>query len=118
MKKNIHPNYQYVVFQDTGTDFMILTKSTATSNETIKWEDGNEYPLIKVEISSASHPFYTGKQKIVDTENRVKTFEKKLEKTNTKALSAKKEKRRARRAKVEAIKAGQKVTLTDMLQSM
>ncbi|MBD3280879.1 type B 50S ribosomal protein L31 [Candidatus Dojkabacteria bacterium] len=118
MKKQAHPQYQYVVFQDTGTDFSFLTKSTATSDETIKWEDGNEYPLIKVEISSASHPFYTGKQKIVDTENRVKSFEKKMKSANTKALSAKKEKRRKRRAKVKAIKAGKKVTLSDMLQDI
>ena len=118
MKKKAHPKYQYVVFQDTGTDFAILTKSTAISDETIKWEDGKEYPLIKVEISSASHPFYTGKQKIVDTENRVKTFEKKLKRTDTKALDSKKQKRRARRAKVDKIKTGKKVTLTDMLQDI
>ncbi|MBN1331722.1 type B 50S ribosomal protein L31 [Candidatus Dojkabacteria bacterium] len=118
MKNQKHPKYQYVVFQDSGADFTILTKSTATSDETIKWEDGEEYPLIKVEISSASHPFYTGKQKIVDTENRVKTFEKKIKSANTEVLEAKKQKRRARRAKVDAIKAGKRVTLTDMLNDL
>jgi len=62
MKADIHPDYNDVVFQDLSSDFKILTRSTLSSKETIKWEDGNEYPLIKVDISSASHPFYTGKQ--------------------------------------------------------
>ena len=62
MKADIHPEYNDVVFQDLSSDFKILTRSTLSSKETIKWEDGNEYPLIKVDISSASHPFYTGKQ--------------------------------------------------------
>ena len=77
MKKDIHPNYQFVVYRDTSADFSFLTRSTATSNEKIKWEDGNEYPLIKVELSSASHPFFTGKQKLVDTAGRVEKFMKK-----------------------------------------
>jgi large subunit ribosomal protein L31 len=74
MKADIHPNYQPVVFQDVSSDFAFLTRSTLGSKETIKWEDGQEYPLIKVEISSASHPFYTGKHKIVDTSGRVDKF--------------------------------------------
>ncbi|MEM9303480.1 MAG: type B 50S ribosomal protein L31 [Pseudomonadota bacterium] len=74
MKDGIHPNYQHVVFQDAGAEFAFLTRSTMTSKETIKWEDGNEYPLIKIEISSKSHPFYTGKHKIVDTGGRVDKF--------------------------------------------
>jgi large subunit ribosomal protein L31 len=74
MKADIHPKYQPVVFQDVTSDFAILTRSTLSSKETIKWEDGQEYPLIKVEISSASHPFYTGKHKIVDTSGRVDKF--------------------------------------------
>ena len=77
MKSGIHPDYKYVVYKDTSTEFAFLTRSTATSNETIKWEDGNEYPLIKIEISSASHPFFTGKQKLVDTAGRVEKFMKK-----------------------------------------
>ncbi|MGV3525538.1 MAG: type B 50S ribosomal protein L31 [Candidatus Sericytochromatia bacterium] len=76
MKKDIHPNYRPVVFRDISTDFAILTKSTVQTNDTITWEDGNEYPLMKVEISSASHPFFTGTQKIVDTEGRVERFRK------------------------------------------
>lgn len=80
MRKDIHPNYRAVVYKDISTDFSILTKSTAATNETIRWEDGNEYPLIKVEISSASHPFFTGTQKIVDTEGRVERFRKKYAK--------------------------------------
>lgn len=74
MKADIHPKYQPVVFQDVTSDFAILTRSTLTSKEKIKWEDGEEYPLVKVEISSASHPFYTGKHKIVDTSGRVDKF--------------------------------------------
>ena len=77
MKKDIHPNYRYVVFQDQSADFSFLTRSTIETRETIKWEDGNEYPLYKVDISSASHPFYTGKQKIVDSEGRVERFMRK-----------------------------------------
>jgi large subunit ribosomal protein L31 len=74
MKTDIHPGYKPVVFQDISSDFAFLTQSTMSSKETIKWEDGEEYPLIKVEISSHSHPFFTGKQKIVDTAGRVDKF--------------------------------------------
>lgn len=75
MKKNLHPtDYRPVVFQDDTVDFAILTQSTAKSNATIKWTDGNEYPLIKMHISSASHPFFTGETKIIDTEGRVDRF--------------------------------------------
>lgn len=74
MKADIHPKYHPVVFQDVTTDFSFLTRSTMTSKEKIKWEDGQEYPLIKVDISSASHPFYTGKHKIIDTGGRVDKF--------------------------------------------
>ena len=82
MKKGIHPeNYRPVVFQDKSASFTFLTCSTAPSNDTIKWEDGNEYPLINVEISSASHPFFTGKQKFVDTAGRVEKFQKKFKGT-------------------------------------
>jgi large subunit ribosomal protein L31 len=76
MKADIHPKYNHVVFQDVTSDFIILTRSTLTSKEKIKWEDGNEYPLVKVEVSSASHPFYTGKQKLMDTSGRVDKFRK------------------------------------------
>src|SRR5687768_4060025 len=75
MKAGIHPEYRNVVFQDVTTDFQILTRSTLSSKETIKL-DGTEYPLIKVDISSASHPFYTGKHKIMDTSGRVDKFRK------------------------------------------
>ena len=75
MKKDLHPtDYRFVVFQDEAAGFAFLTQSTATSNETIKWEDGNEYPLVKMHISSASHPFFTGEEKIIDTEGRVDRF--------------------------------------------
>ena len=76
MKAGIHPEYKEVVFQDVSSDFSILTRSTIKSKETIKWEDGNEYPLVKVEVSSASHPFYTGKHKILDSGGRVDRFKK------------------------------------------
>ena len=75
MKKELHPSdYRPVVFQDEPAGFAFLTKSTAKTDETIKWEDGNEYPLVKVHISSASHPFFTGQEKLVDTEGRVDRF--------------------------------------------
>ena len=80
MKADIHPNYREVVFQDLSSDFSILTRSTVNSKETIKWEDGNEYPLIKVEVSSASHPFYTGKHKLMDTGGRVDRFKRRYQK--------------------------------------
>ena len=68
-KKELHPkDYRFVVFSDEAANFSFLTKSTAKSDETIKWTDGNEYPLVKVQISSASHPFFTGEEKIIDTE--------------------------------------------------
>ncbi len=77
MKKDIHPQYREVVFQDIAADFAFLTRSTIKTKETITWTDGKEYPLVKVEVSSASHPFYTGKQKIVDTAGRVDRFRRK-----------------------------------------
>lgn len=80
MKPDIHPKYRPVVFQDSSSDFAFLTRSTMTSKDTVKWEDGKEYPLIKVEISSASHPFYTGKQKIVDSGGRVDKFRRRYTK--------------------------------------
>jgi large subunit ribosomal protein L31 len=76
MKADIHPKYNPVVFQDVSSNFAILTRSTMTSKDTIKWEDGKEYPVVKVEISSASHPFYTGKQKVIDSGGRVDKFRK------------------------------------------
>ena len=76
MKAGIHPEYREVVFQDLSSDFAFLTRSTIGSKETIKWEDGKEYPLIKVEVSSASHPFYTGKHKVLDSGGRVDRFKK------------------------------------------
>jgi large subunit ribosomal protein L31 len=74
MKKDIHPEYRKVVFHDTSSDFKFITRSTVQSSETIEWEDGNEYPVVKVEVSSASHPFYTGKKLYVDTAGRVEKF--------------------------------------------
>lgn len=80
MKKNIHPEYKEVVFQDASSDFKFLTRSTMTSKETIQWEDGNTYPLVRVEVTSASHPFYTGKNLFVDTAGRVEKFYKRYKK--------------------------------------
>ena len=77
MKKDIHPNYRPVVFQDNSAEFAFLTKSTVETKETITWTDGKEYPLVRVDISSQSHPFYTGKQNIVDTAGRVDRFKRK-----------------------------------------
>ena len=80
MKKDIHPKYQDVVFLDTQSDHKFKIGSTMTSSEKIKWEDGKEYPLIKIEVSSASHPFYTGKKIFVDTAGRVEKFNRRYKK--------------------------------------
>lgn len=78
MKQGIHPqSYRFVVFKDMSNGTSFLTRSTAGSKETIKWEDGNEYPLIKLEISNTSHPFYTGQKVLVDTAGRIDKFNKK-----------------------------------------
>lgn len=74
MKADTHPNYREVVFQDLNADYSFLTRSTMSSKETITWEDGNEYPLIKVEVSSQSHPFYTGKQSLNKSAGQVDKF--------------------------------------------
>ena len=74
MKPGIHPDYHPVVFRDITTRTMYLTRSTMTSTQTIKWGDGNTYPLVDVEITADSHPFYTGKAKLVDTAGRVDKF--------------------------------------------
>ena len=81
MKKDIHPsNYRYVVFKDISNDYTFITKSTVDTKEKIKWEDGNEYPLVKLEISHTSHPFFTGKMKLVDTAGRVDKFKNRYKK--------------------------------------
>ncbi|WP_270239417.1 type B 50S ribosomal protein L31 [Kocuria marina] len=74
MKADIHPDYHPVLFRDLASGKVVLTRSTATSSKTETWEDGNEYPIIEVEISSESHPFYTGKQRIMDSAGRVERF--------------------------------------------
>jgi large subunit ribosomal protein L31 len=79
MKADIHPNYRPVVFQDRGANFAFLTRSTARTERTIEWEDGNTYPLVTLDISSASHPFYTGQQVLVDTAGRVERFQKRAQ---------------------------------------
>lgn len=76
MKATGHPNYREVLFVDTSCDFSFITRSTISTQEKMKWKDGKEYPLVKLDISSESHPFYTGKQKIVDTAGRVDKFRK------------------------------------------
>ena len=80
MKKGIHPEYREVVFWDTSSDTKFLSRSTSHTKETVKWEDGKEYPVIKVEVSSASHPFFTGKKMFVDTAGRVEKFKNKYQK--------------------------------------
>tara|TARA_B110000196_G_C20694980_1_gene452564 strand:- start:111 stop:365 length:255 start_codon:yes stop_codon:yes gene_type:complete len=75
MKKGIHPeNYRLVVFKDMSNDYSFLSKSCANTQDLVKWEDGNEYPLIKLEISHKSHPFFTGKQQLIDTAGRIDKF--------------------------------------------
>ncbi len=81
MKEGIHPqNYRYVVFRDMSNGHAFLSRSTANSKESIKWEDGNEYPVIKLEITNMSHPFFTGKSMLVDTAGRIDKFKKRYEK--------------------------------------
>lgn len=80
MKADIHPNYRDVVFYDTSSEFKFLTKSTIETSETITWEDGKDYPLFKVEVSSQSHPFYTGKKMMLDTAGRVEKFNRRYAK--------------------------------------
>ena len=84
MKKDIHPTYREVVFLDTSSNCSFLTRSTLHSSETIKWKDGKSYPLIKIEVSSASHPFYTGKKIFVDTAGRVEKFNQRYKKSSSK----------------------------------
>lgn len=104
MKKGLHPdNYQLMVFEDLNNGFRFLTRSTAKTEETIKWEDGNEYPLVKVHITSSSHPFFTGEERILDIEGRVDKF-----KARAAAGAASKDKRAAAAAK-EAKRAAAKV---------
>jgi large subunit ribosomal protein L31 len=102
MKSSIHPTtYRPVVFSDEVAGFAFLTQSTAQTKDTVKWEDGNEYPLIKVHISSASHPFFTGEEKIIDTEGRVDRFKAKFAAAQTRkdALASKARKAAAQKAK-------------------
>ena len=80
MKKDIHPDYRKVVFYDTSSEYKFVTRSTMQSEETIEWEDGNTYPLVKLEVSSASHPFYTGKKLYVDAAGRVEKFNRRYKK--------------------------------------
>ncbi len=82
MKDNVHPkNYRLVVFKDFSCDVAFMTRSCVNTKDSITWEDGKEYPLVKLEISSASHPFFTGKMKFVDTAGRIDKFNKKFGKT-------------------------------------
>ena len=76
VKKDLHPRYDYVVFRDKEADFAFLTRSTATSSATIEWADGHTYPVIDIQISSASHPFYTGRSRVLDTAGRVEKFQR------------------------------------------
>ena len=103
MKKNLPPTeYRPVVFSDEVAGFAFLTRSTADSKETIKWEDGNEYPLVKMHISSASHPFFTGEEKIIDTEGRVDRFKRAQE------MAAARKEALANKAKKQAAEAAKK----------
>lgn len=103
MKKDVHPNdYRLMVFEDLNNGFQFLTRSTAQSEETIKWEDGKEYPLVKVHITSASHPFFTGEERILDIEGRVDKF--KARAAAGKAAQEQRAKAAQKQAKREAAK--------------
>lgn len=104
MKSSIHPTtYRPVVFSDDQAGFAFLTQSTAQTDDEIKWEDGNTYPLVKVHISSASHPFFTGEEKIIDTEGRVDRFKARQE------AAAKRKEQLANKAKKSAAAKAKKV---------
>lgn len=101
MKSSIHPqDYRLVVFSDEAAGFAFLTRSTAPTTETITWKDGNTYPLVKVHISSASHPFFTGEEKIIDTEGRVDRFKARTKAAEERraSLAAKARKNNAKKA--------------------
>ncbi len=104
MKKDLHPdNYRLVVFKDLNNGATFLTRSTVASEETVKWEDGNEYPLVSVHISSASHPFFTGQEKMIDIEGRVDRFKARAasaakHRENAAAKSAKKRSKKSTEA--------------------
>jgi large subunit ribosomal protein L31 len=101
MKSSIHPtDYRPVVFSDDAVGFAFLTQSTIKTTDTIKWEDGNEYPLVKVPVSSHSHPYFTGEEKIIDTEGRVDRF-----KSRFAAAQARKEQLANKSKKASASKA-------------
>jgi large subunit ribosomal protein L31 len=90
MKSEIHPkNYRMVVFKDISCDYAFLTRSCIETKDSIKWEDGNEYPLVKLEISNMSHPFYTGKMKLIDTAGRVDKFRNRYAKSTSSKKAAK-----------------------------
>ena len=104
MKKDIHPTtYRPVVFEDLNNGFKFLTRSTIKTDETTKWEDGNEYPLVKVHISSASHPFFTGQEKLVDIEGRVDKFKARQEAAKAAADARAKAAQKIRAKKVDTV---------------
>lgn len=108
MKKALHPkNYRPVVFQDLNNDFKFLTRSTVATEETTKWTDGNEYPLVKVHITSTSHPYFTGEERVLDIEGRVDKF-----KARAKAAEAARE-TRAKAAQKQAARKAAKADKTE-----
>jgi large subunit ribosomal protein L31 len=116
MKKDVHPkDYRLVVFQDINNDWAFLTRSTVTAEDTIKWEDGNEYPLVKVHISSSSHPFFTGQEKLLDIEGRVDKFKARREAADKAraARTASAKKQAENKEKKDAKKAEKQATTTD-----
>ncbi|MEX0930179.1 MAG: type B 50S ribosomal protein L31 [Candidatus Paceibacterota bacterium] len=108
MKKEIHPdNYRLVIFKDTASGERFLVGSTVETTETDKWEDGKEYPFYEIEISSASHPFYTGQDKVLDTTGRVERFKQRREKAQAASPSSKKVKKEAKKKAKEEKEAEQ-----------
>lgn len=109
MKKGLHPdNYRLVVFEDLNNGFRFLTRSTVAAEDKTKWEDGNEYPLVKIHISAASHPFFTGEERILDIEGRVDKFKARAEagqKAKEKRAAAAKKQSKREAAKIEKAEA-------------
>jgi len=112
MKKDMHPkNYRPVVFEDLNNGFRFLTRSTVASDATTKWDDGNDYPLIKVHITSASHPYFTGEERIVDIEGRVDKFKARAE------AAAQAREQRIKAAKKQAARHAAKTEKTEAKKS-
>ena len=118
MKKEIHPNdYRLVVFQDVSCDYTFITRSTVKTSETIKWEDGKEYPLYKLEISDKSHPYFTGKQNLVDSAGRIEKFNRKYKISDKEDQVSTEEEGPTMESAVESVEAKKEIPFEEIMSS-